>query len=221
MKAFGRVFVFAPGSFSTAVAACLAWATFAAGFAQAEGPADRAPRPSIRRSEAPPSRAPAGGSALAPKIVIDDVALGLPDGVLKGQLLWSPNAAQPGPVVGRTVKLLKGNQTVAVTRTDASGRFALSHLSAGMYRVVVTGPDGPGYRLCRVWTPSAAPPSARDRVDIVLDGDPIRGQGPFPFMSFQQAAAVGAVVGGAVAIPVIYHNVKTSNKIPNKVPASP
>jgi hypothetical protein len=51
-------------------------------------------------------------------------------------------------------------------------------------------------------------------VDVVLDGDPIRGQGPFPMMSFREAAAVGAVVGGAIAVPIIYHNVKTSNRIP-------
>ena len=112
------------------------------------------------------------------------------------------------------VALVRDGRAVALTKTDQSGRFALSNLSQGLYQVVVDGPGSPSRQTCRVWSPSSAPPTARDKVEMMLGEQVVRGQGPFPILSFPQAAAIAGVAAGAIAAPIIYHNVRTANRGP-------
>jgi hypothetical protein len=162
-------------------------------------------------------------------VVVHHVVLGPPNGVLIGQVIDPSSSAGPGShlvrnlsfqqaagaVANLRVALLREGRAVAITRTDQSGRFALRNLSQGLYQVVVDGPGSPSRRTCRVWGPSSAPPTARASVDMMLGEGIVRGQGPFPILSFPQAAAITAVAAGAIAAPVIYHNVRTANQGPS------
>ena len=117
-------------------------------------------------------------------------------------------------VANLRVALVRDGRAVALTRTDRSGRFALRNLSQGLYQVVVDGPGSPSRRTCRVWDPSSAPPNARASVEMMLGEGIVRGQGPFPILSFPQAAAITGVAAGAIAAPIIYHNVRSANRVP-------
>lgn len=158
------------------------------------------------------------------RVVVHHVALGGPNGVLMGRVVdpcGDPGARHPpspkgdNAVANLRVALLHNGHAMALTRTDRSGRFALTNLSPGRYQVLVDTPKSATCLTCRVWAPSSAPPTARHSVDLMLGEGIVRGQGPFPILSFPQAAALTGVVGGAIAAPVIYHNVKTANRGPS------
>ena len=175
--------------------------------------------PPARPAEYSPRRhsAVAGPAILdrIPPIILHHAVLGPPNGVLAGRVTAPPGGAGPKAVANLRVALMRDQRAVAITRTDQSGRFAISNLSEGLFQVVVDSPGGPNRQTCRVWAPSSAPPSARTHLNMMLGEGVVRGQGPFPILSFPQAAAVTGVVAGAIAAPVIYHNVRSANRGPS------
>lgn len=122
-----------------------------------------------------------------------DVALRT-GGVFVGQYVDAQGAA----VAGVDVAMHAGGKTVAVTKTDKQGRFAVKGLKTGQYDVVAMNQK----QSFRCWDGKAAPPHARNGALIVTGSDVVTGQGGllgfvqnYPLMS---AAAVTA----AIAIPV-------------------
>ena len=144
---------------------------------------------------------------------VGDVALGR-GGVLQGEVVCGGNRASDGTVAGLPVAVLRGGRTVAATRTDAYGRFAFRDLTGGLHRVLIDAGDGPFLWFFRAWTPEGAPPRAASRLNFVLDRRLIRGQSPIPGTSLPHAAAITAIAAGAIATPIIYHNVKRDGHIP-------
>jgi hypothetical protein len=193
-----------------APAAWIAWVLLFSVAAGAEPPT----RP---REYSPGRYSTTTGAAMpdrVPKVVVHHAVLGSPNGVLVGRVIPPPGSAGLKAVANLRVALVQDKRAVAMTKTDRSGRFAISNLSEGLFEVVVDGPGSPSRRTCRVWAPSSAPPTARNQMDMILGEGIVRGQGPFPILSFPQAAAVTGVVAGAIAAPVIYHNVRSSNRGP-------
>jgi len=139
------------------------------------------------------------------------------DGGLRGRVLGGTAPAELG---GRRVSFVLGQRTVAATVTAADGRFGVRNLPGGLYRVVVDGGRVSRARWVRVLESSASVATRRaDEIRVPLSGPTVRGQrpSPFPIMSLQQAATVGGIAAGAVAVPVVYHN----TLMDNRVPASP
>jgi len=192
-----------------ATAAWLGFMVLIARVAVAEAPSVRS-----QASVTPPFAAsgPCSDRAVGPK-PIDDVAL-RPGGVLEGRVIQAGRGFTRDAIAGLPVTLLRGGQTVATATTDIHGRFTVWNLSGGLYRVVVDTADGPSWRFCRVWTFSGAPPHALNGVTVPLGERLLRGQSPFPVMGFPRAAAVAAIAAGAIAVPIIYHNVKSDDYIP-------
>jgi hypothetical protein len=155
-----------------------------------------------------------GRSPEAPDAILD-VALG-PRGALQGRVVTS--AGGETSAAGWLVVLLRDGRRAAETATDASGRFSVRNLAGGLYQVVAHTPAGTIWRFCRVWTNRAAPPHAQGELVLLAETRLVRAQGPlrrFPIMSFQQAATMAAVAGGAIAAPIIYHNARLDNRVPN------
>ena len=207
-----------------ALAACIAWMLILGIPVRAE-PQTRPAEYSPRRNSTVAGPAAGEGSSTA---VVHHVVLGPPNGVLIGRVVGPAGLSSSGTRIVRNlpfqqatsavanlrVALVREGRAMAMTRTDRSGRFALSNLSQGLYQVVVDGPGSPSRRTCRVWASSSAPPTARTSVEMMLGEGIVRGQGPFPILSFPQAAAITGVAAGAIAAPVIYHNVRSANRGP-------
>jgi hypothetical protein len=141
-----------------------------------------------------------------------DVAL-RSSGVLQGEVVSGDGRAPAADVAGLPVAVIRGRQTVAKTKTDGQGRFALENLTGGVYRVVVDTADGPYWRVLRAWTADGAPPCATSRLRIVV-GRLVRGQSPIPSSGFPHAAKIAAIAAGAIAPPIIYHTVTKDGHIP-------
>ena len=147
---------------------------------------------------------------------IEDIAISQ-YGVVRGRVLVGSASKRP---TGLCVKFVRDGRAVAMAAIDPDGRFAVRNVPAGFYRVVVEGSGTSVWRFYRLWYAEAAPPSARSEIASLtvepLTGPIVRGQRsmPFPIMSLRQAAAVTAIVGGAIAAPLIYHNARKSNRVP-------
>ena len=140
--------------------------------------------------------------------MIRDVALDI-DGVLHGVAVTSEGV----PADAVTVTLWQRDREVSRAKTDAFGRFSVAGLRGGVYEAKA----GRGTYLYRIWLARTAPPDAKSLAVVVVTGDAIvRGQAamPMPVVSLPQAAAIAGVVGGAIAIPVIYHNMVIDNRVP-------
>lgn len=116
-------------------------------------------------------------------------------GVMVGRLLDS----QAQPVAGRQVALRQAKKVVATVETDKNGQFAVRGLRSGIY----TLESGNSRSLVAAWNESAAPPTARPSVTIVVgDRQVVRGQddnGRTPLV----IGATGAIIAGAVTAIVI------------------
>ena len=201
------------------LAACVVWMLLLGIPVRAE-PQTWLPEYSPRRDSIP--AVPAAGEKSS-AVAVHHVVLGPPNGVLIGRVVIPSGTQAAGTqrfqqatpaVANLRVALVRDGRAVALTRTDRSGRFALRNLSPGQYQVVVDGPGSPSRRACRAWAHSSAPPTARAGVDIVLGEGIVRGQSLFPILSFPQTAAIAGVAAGAIAAPIIYHNVQTANRGP-------
>jgi hypothetical protein len=144
---------------------------------------------------------------------IDDVML-RPDGVLEGRVVCPEDGGHSIPGAALPVALLRAAETVAITVTDARGRFAFGDLRGGLYRVVVRTAEGPRWRFFRLWTADAAPPHASGRMTVLVGRARIRGQSPGPLGRLPRGATVAAIAVGAIVPPIIYYGYKRDEHIP-------
>ena len=112
----------------------------------------------------------------------------------------------------KTVFLFYGRNKSAAAAVDSHGRFAFRGVRPGVYELR-TG-DGAVSCICRAWNSKAAPPQAAGTLRWNPYAATVRGQFPVPFTNFGNTVAVGGLVGGAIAAPIIYNNAKKQNKIP-------
>lgn len=117
-------------------------------------------------------------------------------GALHGRLVDSTGQAS----ADRTVLLQQAGGPPLAAQTDASGRFLLPRVAPGVHRAMA----GQTAMVCRVWTLSAAPPSAVPEVLLAADPSVVRGQQPFSAI-FTNPLFVGLVIAAAVAIPLAVH----------------
>jgi hypothetical protein len=114
---------------------------------------------------------------------ISDAALQA-GGTLYGQLV----DAEGIPRKAAQVALRHDQRVIAVAKTDAQGRFAVSGLRGGIYQVETTF----GSQTYRLWAPNTAPPAARESI-LLTSGDIVRGQID---MDRYGPAIRGAIAGG-------------------------
>ena len=115
---------------------------------------------------------PPSAFAVTPTTIeTNDVALRA-GGLLVGQVIDPQGVAKPGT----SVSVQFSGTEVVRTTTDANGIFAAQGLRGGQYQLVT--PDG--IRVCRLWAPDTAPPSAHPAALVVSGGDVVRGQGQGP-----------------------------------------
>ncbi len=146
----------------------------------------------------PPSLAapPISGAGTAATTGIIDVRLD-EHGAIHGRVL---DAAGQG-LAERPVVLQQVGGAVFRAQTDAAGRFVLQQVSGGVHQLTT----GHGTVTCRVWTHTAAPPSATDQLTVVAGEPVVRGQQPFSCI-FTNPLFIGLVVAAAIAIPIAVHN---------------
>jgi len=146
----------------------------------------------------------AHGAAVAAvaRAPIGDVELGR-GGLLVGRLVDTTGR----PVAGRDVSVVVGDKTIAVSRTDGSGVFAVAGLRGGVHQITTVE----SARVCRLWAPGTAPPQTPPSLELVAGEDVVRGQwGPPPGNRFLKEAkiwatnpfVVGGIIAAAVAIPI-------------------
>ena len=149
---------------------------------------------------------------------VDDCVLG-PGGVLQGRLLTEDRPAiKDGSktVAGRSIRLFYGDRFVGMTKTDSRGNFALQRLHRGVVTVVAETGQGLGVRTCRLWDATTAPPGANAFLKILPSESVFRAQGfSMPAVGIRQAAIIGGIVGGAVAVPVVQNAIEKDNPAPN------
>jgi len=137
----------------------------------------------------------------APMAAPRDVALG-EGGILDGQVVNN----QGVPSALTTITLADHQQEIARTRTDQEGKFSVSGLRGGVYRISSHGQVA----VYRLWAPNTAPPVAQQGVTLVAGNDVVRGQygttaGPFGSMAQWVAdhpLITASAIGAAIAIPI-------------------
>src|SRR3972149_6656400 len=102
----------------------------------------------------------AHGAAVAAvaRAPIGDVELGR-GGLLVGRLVDTTGR----PVAGRDVSVVVGDKTIAVSRTDGSGVFAVAGLRGGVHQITTVE----SARVCRLWAPGPAPPQTPPSLELV------------------------------------------------------
>jgi len=132
----------------------------------------------------------AAGPAMAK--AVRDVAL-QSSGVLQGQILDT----QGTPQGGVEVAAVQHGQALAVTRTDADGRFTMASLRGGVYELQTSTSS----EVVRLWAPQTAPPAAQDGLLLVAGNDVVRTQGHgLGFLANPWVLA--GIVAAAIAIPL-------------------
>ena len=153
--------------------------------------------------------------AWAAEWTVADVAL-QPGGIVQGRIIPAETEFSGANEVPRRVLVVRGGQTVAEAGVDSSGRFVLQRITPGMVDVVLDTPEGADRRSYRLWTASAAPPSAMAELRLSESRQPvIRGQSSLLTMGFGKAATIAGIATGAVAAPIIHHNIEQDNKAPH------
>ena len=129
------------------------------------------------------------GTTVASTSVLD-IAL-QQDGVLRGQLTNVQGAGE----ANQQVALVKDGQTIANSKTDAKGNFALQGVEAGVYELQTAT----SRNVCRVWAPNTAPPSAKQAALLVSGSDIVRGE---IAGLLANPWVLGAIVAVAIAVPL-------------------
>jgi hypothetical protein len=130
----------------------------------------------------------------APPREIPDIALDAA-GVLRGIVVDDRGSAVPGVAM----EIRGPAWAVARTVSDEAGRFAVAGLRGGTYQL--TAPHA--FKVCRVWTPGAAPPSAVRQIMLVCNQNRIRGQLEVEPRFTSDALLLGAIVVAGGAIPIV------------------
>jgi carboxypeptidase family protein len=142
------------------------------------------------------------GAAPAPKVKINDVALGN-GGTLVGQVVDQQGLG----IAGAQVVVLQQGRKPVQTTADKTGKFQTAGLSGGTAQVVTAGGQG----VYRLWAANTAPPAAKRSALLLSNGPVVRGQmGGMGGWLLPALAAGGIIAGVAVA---------TSNT--SSTPASP
>lgn len=153
--------------------------------------------------------------AASPQPTIGDVVL-RSDGTLPGRVFQANRRS----AVGRIVEIVRGRRTVALAEIQPDGRFVVGNLAPGLYHIGPAGASTDGVRFYRVWPPGNAPPGASRALHLPQAASPdravVRGRPPvLPIVSPKQAVTLGGILAGAVAVPVLHHNIKQDNRIPS------
>jgi len=131
-------------------------------------------------------------AAISPS-VIRDIALQA-GGTMRGQVV----DAQGNPCGETPLRVVRASDQapVAIAQTDAQGRFDVSGLTGGVYRVETAA----GVAVYRLWAPNTAPPSAVASA-LVVQGDPtVRGNlGSIGWFGW---TLIGLGVAAAIALPL-------------------
>ena len=142
------------------------------------------------------------GHGTAPPALVRDVELAY-GGLLVGRML----DANGRPVASKDVSIRTDNHTLASTRTDAEGVFAVAKLHGGVHEIVTDD----SVQICRLWANGTAPPRTPQSIDVVSGENVVRGQwGPPPGNHLIEKAKVwatnplviGGVVATAIALPI-------------------
>lgn len=185
----------------------------------------------LRRAEA--STAGLGQESHEP--ICQDLGIGA-DGSVRGRIEWFEGHGRPDSsdlaeenFRNWQVMLWADDHPAAHAIADGEGYFCFRNVAPGRYTIVAgskppvfSGPvfSGPVFSspvlsgIVRLWAPGTSPPAAGDQMVLHADRRVLRGQQPFPFLSFRDAATAVAIAGGAVAAPIIYHNARIENRIP-------
>jgi hypothetical protein len=150
--------------------------------------------------DTPTGPEPAGDASDA-AVSVRDVKL-QDGGVLEGQVV----GAHLEPCRSTVVRLSKMGGAVGQTmtvNTDAEGRFRVTGLGGGVYRVETVG----GVSICRLWSPNAAPPSVSSAL-MVRSGTIWRGDCSWRHCCvFTNPLVIGLAGAAAIAIPLVVQNV--------------
>jgi hypothetical protein len=142
----------------------------------------------------PQLRGQAAPVANAPSAEIRDIALQA-GGALRGQVV----DAQGNPCAQVAVRVVRASDQapLAVVTSDAQGRFAVSGLTGGVYRVETPA----GAAIYRVWAPNTAPPSATASALLIQGDSMVRGNlGGLGWFGW---TLIGLGVAAAIAIPLV------------------
>ncbi len=135
------------------------------------------------------------------KPLVSDVSLSV-GGRLQGAVV----DVQGIPIAGAPVVVRQKGRAIVRTTSDAAGRFRFRGLRGGVHQIVAAHGSG----LYRLWTQRTAPPSSGNGVLIITKGDVLRGQIPLRDFLTSDKVLFGGVVLGAVAIPVVVYNNRSS-----------
>ncbi|MBN1910949.1 MAG: carboxypeptidase regulatory-like domain-containing protein [Pirellulales bacterium] len=122
-----------------------------------------------------------------------DVALS-PQGTLQGALV----TPQGTPVDHARVMIVQGPERKIDLATDREGRFESGTLPAGIHVVAAAG----CVKVCRVWAPGTAPPTAGRGVLLVADGAAVRGQRDWYQWVSEHYILFVCAVTTAVVVPI-------------------
>ncbi|HEX4143394.1 MAG TPA: hypothetical protein VHY91_07575 [Pirellulales bacterium] len=141
------------------------------------------------------ANATAATPAASGEPLVIDVALESAGG-LTGQVVGQDGSC----AAEETVYVLRQGTVVGTCKTDATGHFALTGLTGGVYDVRWAH----GVTICRLWAPETAPPSAKADLTLTANASAVRGQtgtpnpcnsllkGPLPWIAFG-VAVVGVI----------------------------
>lgn len=109
------------------------------------------------------------GALVASDRAVQNTDIGLQAG---GTLRGSVVDSQGKPVAGSPVVVLYKGMTIAQTKTNAQGAFAVQSLRGGVHEVR----SATGRTVARLWAPNTAPQSAKTAALVVDGKDVVRGQ---------------------------------------------
>lgn len=155
---------------------------------------------------------PSSGVSAAPPVVSQsqmDSALAIKDVALApGEKLHGVALDEKGqPLAEVEVIVSQLGREVARTTTDEAGRFSFQSLRGGLHLVRA----GQAEALYRLWSAGTAPPHAQSSVRLT-DSLTVRGQRPLKELFTSNAFIVGALVAGAIAIPIAVHDARNDKK---------